>query len=286
MTKIVASGRGHPTTGQYEYTYGGYLDYEVEVNTSTSKVTVYVKAYQRIASGYFSWLWNTSVTYNGETVTKYADVSSTTNLTFEFTYSRSATSIVINVVAAHVDENATQAWWFLEDSNGNVSSEAVESITLQWDIINTPPTVSISTPSTIMTGNTAIVTWTASDEDNDTVKTTKLIRYLKKSGESDYTATTLISTQTTSKSYTDTIPVDAVDGLIYYVVTVTDGYAVASATSTTVTISEVAAISNKGSVNIDGKWKNLTGKGYANINGEWKSLTKAYVCVNGAWKSC
>lgn len=101
---------------------------------------------------------------------------------------------------------------------------------------NKAPTVSLSVPSAMTAGKTAVLSWSASDPDGDTVTTTKLVRHLKKSGESTFTSITLISSATSRTSFTDTIPADAGGGSVYYVVTVSDGKSTASDTSSTYSI--------------------------------------------------
>lgn len=90
---------------------------------------------------------------------------------------------------------------------------------------NTAPTAAFDTLPNLYAGKPAIISWTTSDEDGDSVLITKLVRYAKTSGASSYTSETLINSSggVSETSYTDTIPESAGEGLVYYELTVTDG---------------------------------------------------------------
>ena len=104
-----------------------------------------------------------------------------------------------------------------------------------YTVENCPPTARFNTLPTLYAGKTATISWTASDYDGDTVTTTKLIRYYKASGASSESSITLISSSTSSTSYTDTIP-NIVGGTVYYSILVSDGKRTTMVDSLNVTV--------------------------------------------------
>lgn len=147
--------------------------------------------------------------------------------------------------------------------------------------LNTAPTGTINVSGEIKAGESVDITWTASDADGDTVSTSQLIRYLKKKGESSYTATTLISNGGVVRSYRDVIPEDAGEGSIYYAVVLSDG-----SLSTTINSSAQAverSCSLIGSVNIGGVNREIT-EAYVFIGGVAREVVGSYANINGVWK--
>lgn len=219
MATILRSGSLSIWDGE-GYGYEPGLDYSVELSGNTISIKFETHPMIEIVSPTFT------VTYNGTTKnTGYMDYTTWDSATLSFTYSKSCSSLVI-----------TGTWNAGSNTIHFDSTYGPTSKKISWTATNAAPTVSFTMPSSVIAGQPVSLKWTTSDADGETVSTTNLTRYLKKSGESSYTATTLINKSTSNKSYTDTIPSDAGGGTVYYKVTVTDGYESASATSNTASI--------------------------------------------------
>ena len=163
--------------------------------------------------------------YNGTTKSQNCADGETAGWTFP--HDRTCTTLTV-----------TGEELYLDDPGFVVFDRATldPTLDLSWPQVNTAPTATLSVPASVTAGKTAALSWSTSDADGDTVTTTKLVRYLKKAGASSYTSTTLISTSSTRKSYSDTIPADAGGGSVYYVLTVSDGLTTTTKTSSTITI--------------------------------------------------
>lgn len=153
------------------------------------------------------------------------------------------------------------------DASGNYSAT---TLTVGEDKPNRLPTAYISVP-TLFAGKTAKITWSTSDEDGDTVYTTSLVRYMKRSGQSAFSEqTTLISSQTTDTSYTDTIPSDAGGAQIYYYLAFTDKVgATQYKQSSTVTVYTNTAPTAPGSLLVSGDLYGSVATGGGNVNISW-----------------
>ena len=153
------------------------------------------------------------------------------------------------------------------DASGKYSAT---TLTVGEDKPNRLPTAYISVP-TLFAGKTAKITWSTSDEDGDTVYTTSLVRYMKRSGQSAFSEqTTLISSQTTDTSYTDTIPSDAGGAQIYYYLAFTDNVgATQYKQSSTVTVYTNTAPTAPGSLLVSGDLYGSVATGGGNVNISW-----------------
>lgn len=92
---------------------------------------------------------------------------------------------------------------------------------LTWEIDNVAPTAALNLPD-LYAGGTARITWSCSDKDGNTVYSLSLVRYLRRAGESAYTAETLFSGESTVRYIDDTIPADASGASVYYRLAFTD----------------------------------------------------------------
>lgn len=135
---------------------------------------------------------------------------------------------------------------------------------------NRLPTASISVP-TLFAGKTAKITWSTSDADGDTVYTRSLVRYIKMPGQSNFAAQkTLISSDTTATSFTDTIPSDAGGAQVYYYLTFTDKVGAAQAKqSSTVTVYTNTAPTAPGTILVAGDITGSTATGGGNVVVSW-----------------
>ena len=248
---------------------GGYMDREVTYKVYTNGSTLYVEIYQQIAFDTASALW--SIVYNGTTKTGTTN-SSTRTITLSFTYSRSINSFSISFTNP---SNSSASCYF--DDERDITSKSIS-----WTALNNKPTATITVPE-LKAGKTARISWTTSDSDGDTVKTRKIVRYYKSSTATKYTSTTLYdnSSGMTTKYYDDTIPEDAVDGSIYYVLTIYDGYTTATITSETVTV--IAGSSFAGNQNFGGAWEEMDSV-WECYNGVWTEIAEGYECINGVWQ--
>lgn len=231
------------------------------------------------------------VTYNGSSEALSLDAGtgiSPYERSVTFTLDKSVTTVSFQVTKLGTQSYPSSTYWcYIEKytsswdwSDVRDSEQTVE--TISFSIPNNKPTATITVPE-LKAGKTARISWVTSDSDGDTVKATKLVRYYKASGETSYTQTTVYSSSsgTTTKYYDDTIPEDAVDGSIYYVLTITDGIANVTITSTTVDVTAGTVINGQGV--IGGAAKELTAA-YACIDGVWKEIVEAYVNIGGTWK--
>lgn len=153
------------------------------------------------------------------------------------------------------------------DASGNYSKT---TLTVGEDNPNRLPTASIRVP-TLFAGKTAKITWSTSDEDGDTVYTTSLVRYMKRSGQSAFSEqTTLISSQTKNTSYTDTIPSDAGGAQIYYYLAFTDNVgATQYKQSSTATVYTNTAPTAPGSLLVSGDLYGSVATGGGNVTISW-----------------
>ncbi len=211
----------------------------VEWEVTNTAPTVALKVPSAIDAGNTITLSWTTADADGDTVyvssivrkLKKAGQSTFTSTTISYGTSQTA---ITDTIPADAEGGSVYYEITVSDDLGAETKKSSSAVTI--GAANKAPTVSLSVPSALTAGKTAALTWTTADPDGDTVTTTKLVRYLKKSGESTFTSITLVSSSTSRTSYTDTIPSDAGGGSVYYVVTVSDGKSTASDTSSTYSI--------------------------------------------------
>lgn len=166
------------------------------------------------------------------------------------------------------DEGYTILWG--TEDEGMINHLTRTYITVGEDNPNRLPTASISVP-TLFAGKTAKITWSTSDADGDTVYTRSLVRYIKMPGQSNFAAQkTLISSETTATSFTDTIPSDAGGAQVYYYLTFTDKVgAIQAKQSSTVTVYTNTAPTEPGTILVAGDITGSTATGGGNVVVSW-----------------
>ena len=259
MATTVASGTlylKHSTMiagfGQINYSFydSGYFSYSFTAGAGTWKSGMYLE-----------------VTYNGTTKKLDSWTRSTT-----FTYKRSVSEITFNFIDSTYGDNSVGCFYPYSYQYGPYAP-----YTVSWTPPNTAPSVSFSSLPTLYAGKTAKISWTSSDPEGDSVSYQNLYRYYKASGATQYSYN-ILTYNTTSKSYTDTIP-DIVGGSVYYKITAKDAYGLtASATSSTVTVQKynnapTASISVSPSTLYNGKTATITWS-FSDADGDTVNTTK------------
>lgn len=171
------------------------------------------------------------------------------------------------------DAGYTMLWGTEDEVMSNLTKT---SITVGEDNPNRLPTASIKVP-TLYAGKDAKISWSTSDADGDTVYIKSLVRYMKKPGETTFSSQeTLISSETTVTSYTDSIPDDAGGAQIYYYLTFTDKIgAVQAKQSATSTVSTNTAPTTPGSLLVYGDISGSTAAGGGAVTISWTSSSDA-----------
>ena len=189
-------------------------------------------------------------------------------LTLENEYLAAYVNNKYAVTFSGVSDSGNTILWGTDDET--LSNLTKTSITVGEDNPNRLPTASISVP-TLFAGKTAKITWSTSDADGDTVYTTSLVRYMKRAGQTSFSERkTLISSDTTDTSFTDTIPSDAGGAQVYYYLTFTDKIGAAQAKqSSTVTVYTNTAPTAPGTILVAGDITGSTATGGGNVVVSW-----------------
>ena len=231
-----------------------YVDVTITADTGTGKVKVACSS--RSGNDYASDPTLT-VSHGGSSQTFTAGKGNSE--TFTFTLKKG------NKVVFTTSHNELTVYIHVGSSATDYSSYSVD-----LPVSNSLPTAYISVP-TLFAGKTAKITWSTSDADGDTVYTTSLVRYMKRSGQSTFSEqTTLISSQTTATSFTDTIPSDAGGAQIYYYLAFTDNVgATQYKQSSTATVYTNTAPTAPGSLLVSGDLYGSVATGGGNVTISW-----------------
>lgn len=229
MAVLKSDGGGSGDRYRYNGKSYGFWEYEVSLSGSTLTFELTIKSFKSYGSH------TLDVVYNGTTKTIKCTTSSSDTNKVTFTHSRSCRELTVK------GNSKNQYDIQFVENDKNTYSE----LDIEWAAINTAPTVTLTVP-TLMAGQSALLSWTTTDADKDTVTVDTLYRYYKASGASTFTSTKL-SVSSSAKSYTDTIPASYAGGQVYYVLTVKDNYGgKGTATSVTQTITSNTAPENPG----------------------------------------
>lgn len=218
---------------------GGQVDYSI---SDTGRVSLTFTDLEGGVPYYLSWEGVSSgaiypgvlIEYNGEdypVTVRNHDKGDTSTATITLDFKRTVNSLriygyrggsVLGEVTDHIPGGAPTT---------------LSSWPVSWEVANSAPTATL-TAGTLYAGKEVNVSWSYSDPDNDDVTLVSLIRYYKAAGGTRYSGTTLLS-DSTLKSYKDTIPSTYGGASVYYEITFADSLG-ATGTEKTAAVTVIA----------------------------------------------